>query len=115
MKQVSLRRNEFFEGKELMFVEYLLYICIMLPQSKWELLIPFINQEEEEQRRWHAQYQSDRTWMMWTLSSNSFSYNLPGFSGKDFMVIWGDSEKEVQVRDAGKKHKGLIPSNPKVL
>lgn len=43
MKQVSLQRNEFFEGKELMFVEYLLYICIMLPHSKWELLIPFIN------------------------------------------------------------------------
>ena len=43
MKQVSLQRNEFFEGKELMFVEYLLYICIMLPHGKWELLIPFIN------------------------------------------------------------------------
>lgn len=43
MKQVSLQRNEFLEGKELIFVEYLLYICIMLPHSKWELLILFIN------------------------------------------------------------------------
>ena len=43
--------------------------------------------------------------MMWTVSSNSLSQHLPVFSGKDFMVIRGDSEKEVSVRDAGKKQR----------
>ena len=29
------------------------------------------------------------------LSPNSFSHNLSGVSGRDFMVVWWDSGKEV--------------------
>lgn len=119
-KQVSWGRNELPEGREVIFVEYLLYArnfiyVSFMPHNKQVLLIPFVNWENEESRRWHAQCQSDRAWVMWTLKSKLFlTQSLWCFRQGLHGHLVGFWKRGLGKR-LWERTQRLIPSNPKIL